>query len=262
VTPRSGDPSPPAEDPAAAHDLPIGESDAAKIFRRARWTLAFAISATALGLMAYWLATGTRPACQVVTVAPVSAQHTTTTTTTTCSLPSVSDFVYVLAVVGLLLLPDAKSLSFGGLGFERLTYQVEQQTHEIGQLRQQVSTTINIGADRSLLDDLRSGVRDLNGRLSQSRSALPTDALTEDMVREFDDIAQRIDSASATELVNAAFTGRRRLHGAGYPPARRGPRRRLRVRAAQVGGRQAGSDDSRGSHPGHSMAPGVFRRAG
>src|ERR1035438_430603 len=133
VTPRSGDSSPPAEDPSATRELPLGESDTVKIFRWARWTLAFAISVATLGLMAYWLATGTRPACQVVTVAPVNAQPTTTTTT--CGLPSVSDFVYVLAVVGLLLLPDAKSLSFGGLGFERLTYQVEQQTREIGVLR-------------------------------------------------------------------------------------------------------------------------------
>lgn len=218
MTSRRREPPVPADDNGTSRDRHDGESDTAKFFRRARWTLAFAISAVVLGFVAYWLATGTRPSCQVITVAPTSTHGAkapeTGTTTTTCGLPNVSDFIYVLAVVGLLLLPEAKSLSFGGLGFERLTNQVEQQTREIGQLRQQVSTTINIGADRGMLDDLRSGVRDMKARLEQSRSALPSDTQTRSLLADFDTIAERTDSASATELVTAAATGHRLLEEA------------------------------------------------
>ncbi len=42
-----------------------------------------------------------------------------TTTTTACGLPDATDYVYVLGVVALLLLPDAKSIRLGVFGFER-----------------------------------------------------------------------------------------------------------------------------------------------
>jgi hypothetical protein len=194
----------PSEEPEA--DRPHkGDSGGAKLFRRVRWTVAFLIAALVLGAYTYWLIAGIRPACQVVTAGPTAQRASgTSTQTTTCGLPSTSDFVYVLAVVGLLLLPDAKSIGFGGFQFERLAKEVEQQTREIGQLRQQVSTTINIGADRGLLDEIKSGVRDLKTKLDDARAELPDDAFTQQQLASFDDVARRVDAASATELINAA----------------------------------------------------------
>jgi hypothetical protein len=194
-------------------------------FRRTRWTLAFLIAAAALVLFVCWLAAGTRVACQVVLVTPGGAHHAgaLVTDTKTCGLPSVSYFVYVLLVVGLLLLPDAKSLSVGGLRFERLTHQVEQQTREIGQLRQQVSTTIHVGTDGGMLEQLRGGVRELKGKLDQSRGSLPGNAGTRIALEAFDAIAERVDTASVTDLINAVNLGHPLLE-----EARRGASERLR----------------------------------
>ncbi|MGC1565199.1 MAG: hypothetical protein WA794_04175, partial [Trebonia sp.] len=121
--------------------------------RAVRWGLALALVLAALAVFAYWLAAGTHLSCQIVTVTAGGKA----TTTSTCGLPDVTDFIYVLAAVALLLLPDAQRLKIGGFEFERLASKVDEQTREISQLRQTVSTTINIGSD--LINQARNGFR-------------------------------------------------------------------------------------------------------
>jgi hypothetical protein len=179
------------------------ESKAAKYLRRVRWGAALAIAVAALLVMGHWLATGSRPFCQVVTD---TRQGEPASVTKTCGLPDVADYIYVLAVLGLLLLPDAKSLSFGGLAFERLTQEVKQQASELGQLKQQVSTTINIGAalDR---EALKAALRDLKANLDELRVILPAGDAANGRLQRFDAVAGRIDEASLIELVYAAGVG-------------------------------------------------------
>jgi hypothetical protein len=106
-------------------------------FRKARWAAALLITGAALALYAFWLFTGTHPVCQVTTAASAPVRKT-------CGLPDVTDYIYVLAVVALLLLPDAKSIKIGGLEFERLTTAVREQKDEIGRLSQQVSQVVHL----------------------------------------------------------------------------------------------------------------------
>jgi hypothetical protein len=82
-----------------------------------RWTLALLIVLAWLGCFGYWLVSGTQPACQVTTI--TQTHPTKTTVTRSCGLPDATDYVYVLGAVALLLLPDAESISVGGLGFRR-----------------------------------------------------------------------------------------------------------------------------------------------
>lgn len=112
------------------------ESGAWKAFRRARWTLAFLIVAGALSLSSYWIATDERPVCDVTTISGSAINETTKS----CTLPNVTDYIYVVAVVGVLLLPEAKRIKIGGLEFERLTNEVKRQSDEISRLNQQVTT--------------------------------------------------------------------------------------------------------------------------
>lgn len=141
------------------------EAPAAPPFRKTRWTAVFLIVAAAAILSAAWLVTGKRPACQVTTVTSSAG----TVTTKVCGMPDVSGYIYVLAVVGVLLLPDVKTLKIGGLEFERLSSKVEDQTREISQLRQTVSTTINIGAAQGFLEEVRAAVREQKAALDDLR---------------------------------------------------------------------------------------------
>lgn len=97
-----------------------------------RWVIALFLVVGTLTVYAFWLFTGARPACQVTTAASGSV-------TKICGLPDVSDYIYVLAVVAVLLLPEAKSIKLGGLEFERLTTAVSEQAGEISRLSQQVA---------------------------------------------------------------------------------------------------------------------------
>jgi hypothetical protein len=57
-------------------------------------------------------------------------------------LPDGSDsrhYIYVGAIVALLLFPDAQSIGFGGMKFERLRNEVRQQAAEIAKMNQKVS---------------------------------------------------------------------------------------------------------------------------
>jgi hypothetical protein len=153
-----------------------------------------------------WLVAGTRLACQVTTVtgasSPARISSAGTSTTKVCGTPDVSDYFYVLAVVGLLLLPDAKSLKIGGLEFERLTTEVSKQASEIGQLRQEISTVVNSTNNLSVLvgdvtrlafADFRAHFRRQRAVLEKIRSLLPIDPQTAADLLKIDGFAKRID---------------------------------------------------------------------
>jgi hypothetical protein len=169
--------------------------------RGIRWTLALLLSLAALGVFSYWLAAGTHLACQVVTVTTAPGRSTTTQT---CGLPDVSDFVFVLAAVVLLLIPDAQKLRIGGFEFERLSNRIEEQTHEISQLRQTVSTTINIGSD--LINQARNGFRETKDILDRVRGFLPQTREVQDQLAAMDQLERRIDAESWTDLFAGIMT--------------------------------------------------------
>ena len=142
-------------------------------------------------MFSYWLSADEHVACQVVTVTSGAGSKTTTQT---CSLPDVTDFVYVLAAVALLLLPDAQRLKIGGFEFERLASKVEEQTHEIRQLQQTVSTTINIGSD--LINQARNGFRETKDILDRVRGFLPQTDEVREQLAAMDQLERRIDGES------------------------------------------------------------------
>jgi hypothetical protein len=171
--------------------------------RPLRWGLALGLVLGTLAVLAYWLAAGSDTACQVVTV----TTGTTRTVTRTCGLPDVADFVVVLGVVVVLVLPDAQKLKIGGLEFERLSSRVEEQTREIQHLSQTVSTTVNIGSD--LINQARNGFRETKDILDRVREFLPADGVTAEQVAAMDRLEQRIDAESWTDL----FAGILTMHG-------------------------------------------------
>ena len=152
-----------------------------------------------MSLTAYWLVSRTRLACQVVIV--TSASPSGSKTTTTCGLPSISYYLVVLAVVGVLLLPDAKSIKIGGLEFERLVTQVEQQTNEIKALQQTITTTVNVST-QTLLEELRATFRDQKKTIDDFlRPELAKNPGAAERLRIIDDVAQRIDRVQLPELL-------------------------------------------------------------
>ncbi len=170
--------------------------------RGIRWALALALVLGALTVFSYWLFAGENLSCQVVTVTNTSAK--TSTTTQTCGLPDVTDFIYVLAAVALLLLPDAQKLKIGGFEFERLASKVEEQTHEISQLRQTVSTTVNIGSD--LINQARNGFRETKDILDRVRGFLPDTPEIRAQLAAMDELERRIDAESWTDLFAGILT--------------------------------------------------------
>jgi hypothetical protein len=169
--------------------------------RAIRWALALALVLGALAVFSYWLSADEHVACQVVTVTSGAGSKTTTQT---CSLPDVTDFVYVLAAVALLLLPDAQRLKIGGFEFERLASKVEEQTHEIRQLQQTVSTTINIGSD--LINQARNGFRQTKDILDRVRGFLPQTDEVRDQLAAMDQLERRIDGESWPDLFAGIMT--------------------------------------------------------
>jgi hypothetical protein len=168
--------------------------------RTIRWALALALVLASVAVYAYWLTAGTRLACQIVTVTTAGKA----TTTSTCGLPGVADFAPVLAAVILLLLPDAQRLRIGGFEFERLASKVEEQTREISQLRQTVSTTINIGSD--LINQARNGFRETKDILDRVRGFLPDTPEIRDQLEAMDRLERRIDAESWTDLFAGILT--------------------------------------------------------
>ena len=182
---------------------PDGESTWVESTRTIRWALALALVLGALAVFCYWLVGNEHLACQVVTVTNGSGVSAKTTTTQTCGLPDVTDFIYVLAAVALLLLPDAQRLKIGGFEFERLASKVEEQTHEISQLRQTVSNinTINIGSD--LVNQARDSFRERKDILDGVRGFLPHTPQVRDQLAAIDRLEGRIDAESWPDLIAA-----------------------------------------------------------
>jgi hypothetical protein len=169
----------------------------------------------ALIAFAYWLKTGTRLACRVTTVTPGSSLNSHAAgaqITRTCGLPDVSNFVYVLAVVSVLLLPDARSIKIGALSFERLTAKVEQQTREISRLTANVNQTVNLGA--SIADELRAAIRQQRQTLDDLHAHLAADAEAVGKLGVIDDIYRRLDQATLPELLGAATAAAELIRGA------------------------------------------------
>jgi hypothetical protein len=168
--------------------------------RSLRWALALALVLGALAVGLYWLLAGTRLACQVVTVTTATG----TTTTQTCGLPDVTDLLYVLAAVVILLIPDAQRLRIGGFEFERLSDRIEEQTREISQLRQTVSTTVNIGSD--LINQARNGFRETKDILDRVRAFLPQTAEVQEQLASVDQLEQRAAHESWPDLFAGIMT--------------------------------------------------------
>lgn len=170
--------------------------------RALRWALALALALAALAVFSYWLFADQDLACQVVTV--TNGATRSSMTTRTCGLPDVTDFIYVLAAIALLLLPDAQRLKIGGFEFERLASKVDEQTREISQLRQTVSTTINIGSD--LINQARNGFRETKDILDRVRGFLPSTPEIQDQLEAMDRLEGRIDAESWTDLFAGILT--------------------------------------------------------
>ena len=165
--------------------------------------MALLIVVLAAGLTIAGLAKGMRPACQVTTVTNTAGSPGGTTTTKVCGMLDVTDYIYVLAIVGVLLLPDMKSLKIGGLEFERLTTEVAKQTSEIGQLRVEVSNVasntnsirIQVGeVARLAFADWRTHFRKQIDVLEKNRRLLPEDTQTASDLEKVDGVEKRIDA--------------------------------------------------------------------
>ncbi len=89
-----------------------------------RRTVAGAVVVGWVGINAYWFVAGDHPVCQVTTVSQPGT-HAKATVTQTCGLPDATMYLGVLAFVGLLLYPDAKSIWVAGFGIERRLREVE-----------------------------------------------------------------------------------------------------------------------------------------
>jgi hypothetical protein len=171
-------------------------------FRKTRWSLALLIVVVAAILTITGLIKGMRPACQVTTVTHTGSPGGTTTTKV-CGMVDITDYIYFLAVVGVLLLPDIKSLKVGGFEFERLTTEVGKQTSEIGQLRQQISNvvqntntlSVQVGDLRRLaFGDFRDYFLNKMEVLKRLRQLLPDEEQTAADLAKVDDIERRIDT--------------------------------------------------------------------
>lgn len=182
---------------------PDGESTWAETTRPLRWVAALALVLAALAVSSYWLFADTHLDCQVVTVT-TAGSPAKSTTTQTCGLPSVTDFTYVIAAVVLLLLPDFRRLRIGGFEFERLSDRIEEQTREISQLRQTVSTTVNIGSD--LINQVRNGFRQTKDILDRVRAFLPQTPEVRAQLAAIDHLEQRAAHESWPDLFAGIMT--------------------------------------------------------
>jgi hypothetical protein len=180
-----------------------GESTWVESSRAIRWALALTLVLASLAVFSYWLFAGEHLSCQVVIVS-TPGSPAKTTTTQTCGLPDITDFIYVLAAVALLLLPDTQKLRVGGFEFERLSSKIEEQTLEIRQLQQTVSTTINIGSD--LINQARNGFSQTKDVLDRVRGFLPQTPEVQEQLATIDQLADRIDSESWPDLFAGIMT--------------------------------------------------------
>jgi hypothetical protein len=142
--------------------------------------------------------------CQVATTIGSGSTllYPRTQATTTCAPASWPDFAPYLLLIAVLLLPDAQSIGIGGLKFERLTSQIERQTGEISQLRQQISTVVSASNALSVIfnqaaghfADLRDRFRSQKALIDKIRPLLPADPETLADLARVHEFAGRIDS--------------------------------------------------------------------
>lgn len=178
-----------------------------------RWALALALVLATLAVGSYWLVAGTRLACQVITVTSGTGQ----TTTQTCGLPDVTDLFYVAAAVVILLIPDAQRLRIGGFEFERLSDRIDEQTREISQLRQTVSTTVNVGSD--LINQARNGFRQTKDILDRVRAFLPDTPDIQEQLASVDELERRAADESWPDLFAGIMTMHNLIDAAGKASA-------------------------------------------
>jgi hypothetical protein len=188
---------------ASNTEKPDGRSNWVESTRAIRWALALTLVLAALGVFSYWLIGNEHIACQVVTVTTPGVPAKTTTTQT-CGLPDITNFIYVLAAVALLLLPDTQRLRVGGFEFERLSTKVDEQTHEIRQLQQTVSTTVNVGSD--LINQARNGFRQTKDILDRVRAFLPQTPEVQEQLTAMDELEERAASESWPDLFAGIMT--------------------------------------------------------
>ena len=112
--------------------------------------------------------------------------------------------MYVLGAVVVLLIPDAQRLRIGGFEFERLSDRIEEQTREIGQLRQTVSTTVNIGSD--LINQARNGFRETKDILDRVRAFLPQTPEVREQLAAIDQLEARAAHESWPDLFAGIIT--------------------------------------------------------
>jgi cell division protein ZapA (FtsZ GTPase activity inhibitor) len=98
----------------------------------------------------------------------------------------------------------AESIKIGGFEFDRLSSKLDQQTQEISQLRQTISTTINIGSD--LINQARNGFSETKDVLDRVRAFLPDTPEVRRQLAIIDDLARRIDSESWPDLFVGIIT--------------------------------------------------------
>ncbi|MGC1756105.1 MAG: hypothetical protein WA805_23695, partial [Trebonia sp.] len=79
-----------------------------------------------------------------------------------------------------------------------------EQTREISQLRQTVSTTINIGSD--LINQARNGFRETKDILDRVRGFLPSTPEIQDQLEAMDRLEGRIDAESWPDLFAGILT--------------------------------------------------------
>jgi len=130
-----------------------------------------------------------------------------TTTTKACGMLDVTDYIYVLAIVGVLLLPDIKSLKIGGFEFERLTTEVAKQTTEIGQLRQQISAVqtntnnirLQVGRVAGTVEGLSDFFKQQMDVLRKNHDLLPEDEQTTGDLEKVYAVERRIDAGRVNQ---------------------------------------------------------------
>jgi hypothetical protein len=210
VTSNTAPPPTPADEHAKKPDDARTWVEATRVIR---WALALALVLATLAVGSYWLVAGTRLACQIVTVTTGTGQ----TTTQTCGLPNITDLFYVLAAVIVLLIPDAQRLRIGGFEFERLSDQIQEQTREISQLRQTVSTTVNVGSD--LINQARNGFRQTKDILDRVRAFLPDTPDIREQLAAVDELEERAANESWPDLFAGIMTMHNLIDAAGKASA-------------------------------------------
>ena len=175
-------------------------------WRWARWAVAVLIVGAVAGFSAFWLVTGENPSCIATTKtwtntrARAGANSISTGVRRVCGLPDTSDYLYVLALAGLFLLPDIQYLKFGGFEFRQLSDKVAEQTKEVANQTKQIDNFKN-----ELKNELKSVVQ-TSQAVSQILNLTPVSAPHADSSRSAEGIAEA--QADHPQLVRQRVIGK------------------------------------------------------